>query len=148
MGRRSGATWRAKRMTNSLDLSSLRENPDLVRLNTELLAEPAEKPSKGAKYGNVRTTFQGREYASKREAQRAQELDLMEKAGEIVYWWPQVPFRLAGGIRYIADFLVLQNDGTWRAEDVKSSATRKIATYRRKRKLYRERYHMEIMEVE
>jgi hypothetical protein len=133
-------------MTNSLDLSSLRENPDLVRLNPGLL-EPVEKP-KRAKYGNVRTTFQGRESASKREAQRAQELDLMLKAGEIAGWIPQWPFRLAGGIRYIADFLVLQNDGTWRAEDVKSEATRKIGTYRLKRKLYRERYHMEIMEVE
>ena len=131
----------------TLDLSSLRENPDLVRLNPGLLAEPAEKPSKGAKYGNVRTTFQGREYASKREAQRAQELDLMEKAGEIAGWLPQWPFRLAGGIKYVCDFLVLQNDGTWRAEDVKSSATRKIATYRLKRKLYRERYGRDIQEV-
>ena len=135
-------------MTAPLDLTRLRDNADLVRLNPELLAEPAEKPSKGAKYGNVRTTFQGREYASKREAQRAQELDLMEKAGEIAGWLPQWPFRLAGGIRYVCDFLVLLPDGTWRAEDVKSSATRKIATYRLKRKLYRERYHMEIMEVE
>lgn len=131
----------------TLDLSSLRENPDLVARNPDLFAEPAEKPSKPRKYRNTPTVFQGREYASKREAQRAQELDLMEKAGEIAGWLPQWPFRLAGGIRYIADFLVLQNDGTWRAEDVKSEATRKIGTYRLKRKLYRERYGRDIQEV-
>lgn len=133
----------------TLDLSSLRENPDLVRLNPELLSQetPTRKEGRKAKYGNVRTTFQGREYASKREAQRAQELDLMEKAGEIAGWLPQWPFRLAGGIKYVCDFLVLQNDGTWRAEDVKSAATRRIAAYRMKRRLFRERYGMEIQEV-
>jgi hypothetical protein len=132
----------------TLDLTRLRDNPDLVRLNPGLLAEPAEKPSKGAKYGNVRTTFQGREYASKREAQRAQELDLMEKAGEIAGWLPQWPFRLAGGIKYVCDFLVILPDGTWRAEDVKSEATRRIAAYRMKRRLYQERFNADIAEVD
>ena len=132
----------------TLDLSSLAANPDLVRLNPELLEEQCAKNARSpSKYGNVRTTYAGREYASKREAQRAQELDLMEKAGEIAGWIPQWPFRLAGGIRYIADFLVLLPDGTWRAEDVKSEATRKIGTYRLKRKLYRERYGRDIQEV-
>lgn len=130
----------------TLDLTRLRDNPDLVRLNPELL-EPVEKPSKRAKYGNVRTAFQGREYASKREAQRAADLDALEIAGEIAGWIPQWPFRLAGGIKYVCDFLVILNDGTWRAEDVKSEATRRIATYRMKRRLFRERFNSEIIEV-
>jgi hypothetical protein len=124
----------------TLDLTRLRDNADLVRLNPELLAEPAEKPSKGAKYGNVRTTFQGREYASKREAQRARDLDLMLKAGEIVYWWPQVPFPLSKGVKYVADFVVLLPDLSVRVEDVKSPATRKDKAYRIKAKLFEARY--------
>jgi hypothetical protein len=133
-------------MTNSLSLDSLRGNPDLVRLNPELAPEPVTKPSK-AKYGNVKTWYAGREYASKREAERASQLDLMKRAGEIAGWIPQYPFLLAGGIKYVADFVVLLPDGTWRAEDVKSPATRRIATYRLKRKLFRAIFHMDIVEI-
>lgn len=130
----------------TLDLTRLRGNPDLVRLNPELAPEPVTKPSK-AKYGNVKTWYAGREYASKREAERASQLDLMKRAGEIAGWIPQYPFLLAGGIKYVADFVVLQNDGRWRAEDVKSAATRRIAAYRMKRRLFRERFKgMEIIE--
>ena len=129
-----------------LDLSSLAANPDLVRLNPELLQEPAKKETR-RKYGNEPTEYAGRQYASAREAKRAQELDLMKRAGEIAGWIPQYPFLLAGGIKYVADFVVLQNDGRWRAEDVKSAATRRIAAYRMKRRLFRERFKgMEIIE--
>lgn len=132
----------------TLDLDTLRQNADLVRLNPELLAEAAGKPSKARrKYGNTPTCYQGREYDSAKEARRAQELDLMEKAGEIAGWIPQQPFRLAGGIRYVADFVVLENDGRWRAEDVKSDGTRKIASYRMKRRLFKDKFGREIREV-
>ena len=132
----------------SVDLDSLRGNPDIVARNPDLFTEPVEKPSKPRKYRNTPTFFQGREDASAKEAKRAQELDLMEKAGEIAGWIPQWPFCLAGGIKYVADFVVLQNDGRWRAEDVKSAATRRIAAYRMKRRLFRERFKgMEIQEV-
>ena len=126
-------------MTNSLDLSSLRENPDLVRLNPELL-EPVEKPSKPSKYGNEPTEYAGRYYQSRKEAQRARDLDLMLKAGEIVYWWPQVPFPLSKGVKYVADFVVLLPDLSVRVEDVKSPATRKDKAYRIKKKLFEARY--------
>ena len=130
------------------DLSTLRANPDLVRLNPCLqqVSPPAETQPR--KYRNTPTEYQGRVYQSKREAQRAEALDFMEKAGDIAAWFPQVPFRLAGGIKYVCDFLVILPDGTWRAEDVKSPATRRIGTYRLKRKLYRERFGFEIVEVQ
>ena len=127
-------------MTNSLDLSSLRDNPDLVRLNPGLLAEPAEKPSKPRKYRNTPTVYGGRYYQSCREATRARDLDLMRKAGEIVYWWPQVPFPLSKGVKYVADFVVLLPDLSVRVEDVKSPATRKDKAYRIKKKLFEARY--------
>ena len=131
------------------DLSTLRENPDLVRLNPEVFSAPetGDKKATRGKYRNVRTVYKGREYASKREAKRAQELDELELAFEVVAWFPQVPFRLAGGIKYVCDFLVVLPNGTWRAEDVKSPATRKIGTYRLKRKLFKDRFGFEIVEV-
>jgi hypothetical protein len=35
-------------------------------------------------------------------------------AGEVLYWLPQIPFCLPGGIKYYADFLVVwQRDDDW-----------------------------------
>lgn len=133
----------------TLSLSDLQGNPDIVARNPDLFTAP-ETPAKKAtrsKYRNTPTFYAGRQYASAREAKRAQELDLMEKAGEIAGWIPQYAFRLAGGIKYVCDFVVLLPDGTWRAEDVKSPATRRIATYRLKRKLFRAIFHMDIVEI-
>jgi len=127
-------------VTAPLDLSTLRQNPDLVRLNPELSAKETPKRSK---YGNVRTEYRGRVYDSKAEARRAAELDKLVPA-EIVAWFPQVTFNLPGGIRYRCDFLVILPDGTWRAEDVKGKAT---DVYKLKRKLFKERYGKEITEV-
>src|SRR5574343_43229 len=69
------------------------------------------------------------------------------RAGEIVAWFPQVRITLAAGIVYVADFLVILSDGTWRAEDVKSVATRKIRTYRDRRRLFRDKFGRDIVEV-
>ena len=124
----------------SLDPSIMRDNPDLVRLNPELRAEETPKRSK---YGNVRTEYRGRVYDSKAEARRAAELDTLVPA-EIVAWFPQVTFNLAAGIRYRCDFLVILPDGTWRAEDVKGTAT---DVYKLKRKLFKTKFGFEIVEV-
>lgn len=134
-------------MTLDLDSDALRANPDLVRLNPELLAEAVEKPPKPSKYRNVRTVYAGREYQSAREAAHARDLDLLQRAGEIVAWFPQVRITLAAGIVYVADFVVILSDGTWRAEDVKSEATRKIPTYKLKKKLYHDKFGRDIQEV-
>jgi hypothetical protein len=131
-------------VTNSLDLSSLRENPDLVARNPDLFAEPAEKPSKPRKYRNTPTEYGGRYYQSCREAARARDLDLMRKAGEIIAWFPQVSFPLEKGIRYVADFLVLLPDLSVRVEDAKGVRTKE---YRIKAKLFKARYGRTIDEV-
>ncbi len=60
-----------------------------------------------SKYGNRRTNG----YASKREASRAQELRLLEKAGKIHNLREQVPFELIPkqdgerARKYVADFV-------------------------------------------
>ena len=69
------------------------------------------------KYGNTRTTANGEQYASKREAMRHAELLLRQRAGEITGLAREVTFVLALGVRiegekrarpalrYIADFV-------------------------------------------
>ncbi len=104
-------------------------------------------PQKRRKYGNVPTEYDGAMYDSGKEARRAQELDLLVKAGEIAGWSRQVPFTLPGGIRYIADFVVYEHGGKFRVEDVKSEITRKARVYINKKKQMRECLRIEIKEV-
>ena len=106
-------------------------------------ADGADKPRQ-SKYRNVRTAYAGKVYDSKREAQRAAELDLLIKAGEIAGKLEQVPFALPGGVVYRADFVVLRNDGTWYVEDAKGVRTKE---YKIKARLFAERYGQEIVEV-
>lgn len=76
-----------------------------------------------SKYGNKWTEYGGRMYQSKKEANRAYELDMLKKAGEITDYKPQVKIPLKIGIHhicyYIADFLVQHKDGHIEYEDVK-----------------------------
>lgn len=86
------------------------------------------KVSKPSKYGNTRTTVDGREFASKAEAKRYQELRLLEKAGKISGLELQVPFKLVAHGRsickYLSDFNYYDNDlGYGVTEDVKGVLT-------------------------
>jgi hypothetical protein len=94
-----------------------------------------EKPKKPPKYRNKKTVYNGDLYDSQKEAARAWELDQLQKAGAILYHWPQLPVELPGGIVYKMDFLVLYPDGHFEVEDVKSPATRKDKAYRQKYRL-------------
>lgn len=97
------------------------------------------KPLTQSKYRNVKTNG----YASKREARRADQLKLMQKAGEISELREQVSFQLIPAQRdaagkllerscvYVADF-VYQRGGHQVVEDAKGVAHR---TYVLKRKL-------------
>lgn len=104
----------------------------------------AARPKRANKYHNTKTEQDGKMYDSKREAGRARELQLMQAAGEIVSFAEQVPFLLPGGIRYIADFVVLLQDGTYRVEDSKGARTE---GYKLKKRLMRECKGIEIVEV-
>ena len=80
--------------------------------------------AKRPKYGNRKTKVDGKTYDSAREAKRHGELALMQKAGDIYGWAEQVTFLLPGGVKYRADFVVLQRDGTFRIEDSKGVRTK------------------------
>lgn len=98
-----------------------------------------------SKYGNKRTDG----YASAKEAKRASELKLLEKAGEIQNLREQVKFEVIPKLPgerasyYIADF-VYRSSGKTIIEDVKGVRT---PIYILKRKLMLFRYGVTIVEI-
>lgn len=85
-------------------------------------------------------------YASKLEARRAEELDLLLLAGVIASVKPQVKFPfIINGLRvctYICDFLVTYPDGTVVIEDTKGFET---SEFKIKRKLLKAIYNKDII---
>lgn len=76
------------------------------------------------KYGNKRTEYNGRTYASKAEANRAMDLDALLAAGEIDGWKAQPRVELEPGIRCRPDFEVWGK--THWFEDVKGAETERF----------------------
>jgi hypothetical protein len=81
-----------------------------------------------SKFGNRRTAYKSvqgfeRAYDSALEARTAAMYDLGINTGLIKAWLPQVPFLLPGGVRYVADFLVLWADGRVAFVDAKGRDT-------------------------
>ena len=108
------------------------------------------------KYGNRKTTVDGITFDSAKEAQRWQELKLLERAGQIFELQRQVPFVLIPKqerngkvierpVVYKADFVYTEN-GEEVVEDVKSPAT-KTKEYIIKRKLLLWQFGIRIREV-
>lgn len=105
-----------------------------------------------SKYGNVRTNG----FASKKEARRAQELQLLEKAGEIHDLKFQVRYPLVVNgqhvCTYVADAVYVERFGSpicqpqTVVEDVKSPASR-TRLYLVKRSLMKALHGIEIREV-
>ena len=93
-------------------------------------------------------------YASRKEAQRARELELLERIGHIRHLEKQVSFELIPpigserAVTYRADFAYEQrrDDGTWVqiVEDVKGVRT---AAYKLKRRLMLWRHGITIQEI-
>lgn len=101
------------------------------------------------KYGAKKTEYKGIIYDSKFEAQRAYELDMLQRAGKLKDLERQVRFILQDGyvnnqgksirpISYIADFVYTEG-GKKIVEDTKSPATR-TAEYRIKKKMFEFKY--------
>lgn len=127
-------------MTYSKDVLDL--NPQLRdRLKT---VDNTVSPSK---YGNARTEANGMIFDSGHEAAGVSQLILREKAGDIFALRLQVRFPLPGKTTYIADAVYSElQDGklVTRVVDFKGFRTKE---YRIKRRLFKEKYGMEIMEA-
>lgn len=102
--------------------------------------------NKKPKYGNRRTEADGTVFDSKHEATVYEELKTQGLAHEIKGFGKQVTFFLPGGVKYIADFVVILNDGSTMVIDAKSEATRKDKVYRLKKRMMRECLGVEIIE--
>ena len=105
------------------------------------------------KYNNTKIVLDGIKFDSKREAQRYQELKLLERAGKITDLVLQPKFELiqkytingrnVRKMEYIADFKYTEN-GKMVVEDAKGFKTKE---YLIKKKLFEFKYGIEIMEV-
>lgn len=105
-----------------------------------------------SKFGNRKTTVDGIEFASAKEARRYMELKLLQRAGEIRNLKVQPRFELMPSfkhgsethrkIEYVADFSYTTKEGEKVVEDVKSVITKNHPVYRLKKKLllYKHKY--------
>lgn len=107
----------------------------------------AQQPRKRAKYGNRKTEYAGRVFDSAHEAEVYRGMELRVRAGELAGVICQTAFALPGGVKYIADFVVLKKDGTYDVVDAKSEATARDKVYRIKKKQMKEIYGIDIVEV-
>ena len=148
---------------------ALSKNPH-VRLSSSVALKPTShtewpvdmtdalktSPTK-TKYHNEPTVVDGARFDSKKELQRWLDLKVLERAGEIKNLERQVKISIdVNGqhiCNYFADFQyhekIPDRKGKWQivVEDVKSDATRKLSTYRLKKKLVRALFGIEIRET-
>ena len=99
----------------------------------------------GNKFGNRKTTIDGIEFASAKEARRYMELKLLQRGGEIRDLQVQPRFELMPSfkrgeethrkIEYVADFSYTTKGDENVVEDVKSAITKTHPVYRLKKKL-------------
>ncbi|MGM1003036.1 DUF1064 domain-containing protein [Acinetobacter haemolyticus] len=117
------------------------------------------KAAKRNKFNAVKVELDGMKFDSKKEHKRYIELKAMQQRGEITQLEHHTKFELAPktklegekrakpALRYFADFTYYNADGEYVVEDVKSLATRKLASYRTKKHLMSTVHGISITEV-
>lgn len=140
------------KLTKPIKLTKPMLTPMVKQLNAP--PPPVIKPSK---HKNVRVTVDGLKFASKREAARWSELNLMLKAGKIFDLKRQVAFVLAPAVlldgrmkpalRYVCDFTYSRVYGKLIVEDVKSPHLLKNSVYRIKKHLLKTVLGLDVEEV-
>lgn len=110
----------------------------------EQYKEYQKNGSKRSKYGAVKTTVDGQTFDSKKEADYYCELKLRLQSGDIKGFCLQPVFILASGLKYKADFIIFNNDGTSEIIDTKGFKTKE---YIAKKKVFEDRYNLKIKEV-
>ncbi|NMB06854.1 MAG: DUF1064 domain-containing protein [Tissierellia bacterium] len=108
------------------------------------------KSKRKSKYNNQKTIVDGIKFDSKKEAEYYCQLKLLKQAGKIKDYRLQPRYELQPAfkkngkkyraITYIADFAIINNDGTTEVVDVKSSKTFKTQVYRIKKKMFEYKY--------
>ena len=106
--------------------------------------ELAEKNIKKPKYNNKHVTVDSISFDSQKEADYYCELKLRLAAKEIKGFCRQAEFVLAPNLRYKADFIIFNNDGTAEVIDVKGMQT---DVYKVKKKVFEDKFNLKIKEV-
>lgn len=97
-----------------------------------------------SKYGANKVEIDGIKFDSKKEADYYSKLKLRLAAKDIKGFCRQPEFILAPSLRYKADFIVFNNDGTSEIIDVKGMQTQ---VYKDKKKVFEDKFNLKIMEV-
>ena len=127
---------------------------------SEILKQ-ADKPkaAKRNKFNAQKVEMDGMTFDSKKEHKRYIELKAMQQRGEIFGLEHHTKFELAPktklegekrakpALRYFADFTYYNTRGEYIVEDVKSAATRKLASYRNKKHLMKTVFNIDVREV-
>lgn len=125
----------------------------------EMFPKPKQTRSKGNKFKAMKVELDGMTFDSKKEHWRYVELKAMQQRGEIRDLKHHTKFDLAPktkiegekrakpALRYFADFTYYRSTGEFVVEDVKSAATRKLASYRNKKHLMKTVHNIDVREV-
>ena len=117
------------------------------------------KVAKRNKFNAQKIELDGMTFDSKKEHKRYIELKAMQQRGEIFGLEHHTKFELAPktklegekrakpALRYFADFTYYNITGEYIVEDVKSAATRKLASYRNKKHLMKTVFNIDVREV-
>lgn len=106
-----------------------------------------DEDRKTPKYRNRRVEFEGIWFDSKHEAETYANLMLMKRGGAIRAIARQVKFDLPGGIKYVADFVVIFPDYHCEVWDAKSPITKQNRVYINKKKQMKACWGIDIIEV-
>lgn len=125
----------------------------------EIFPKLKQSKGKGNKFKALKVELDGMTFDSKKEHQRYIELKAMQQRGEILDLKHHTKFELAPktkiegekrakpALRYFADFTYYCITGEFVVEDVKSAATRKLASYRNKKHLMKTVHGIDVREV-
>ncbi|TCB77455.1 DUF1064 domain-containing protein [Acinetobacter sp. ANC 4173] len=127
----------------------------------EMFPKPNQSKGKGKgnKFKAEKVELDGMTFDSKKEHRRYIELKVMQQRGEIRDLKHHTKFELAPktkiegekrakpALRYFADFTYYRITGEFVVEDVKSVATRKLASYRNKKHLMKTVHNIDVREV-
>ena len=102
-----------------------------------------DKKAKKTKYRANKTSVDGHTFDSQKEANYYSMLKLRLQAKDIKGFCLQPTFILAPGLKYKADFIVFNNDGTYNVIDVKGYKTKE---YIAKKKVFEDKFNLKITE--
>lgn len=121
-----------------------RINKDSVKSNQNIQDDKLVTKTKKSKYGAKKVEIDGIKFDSQKEADYYNELKLRLASKDIKGFCRQPEFVLAPSLRYKADFIVFNNNGTTEIIDVKGFKTQ---VYKDKKKVFEDKFNLKIKEV-